>query len=143
MEIIIIIQYSLPIIAMIFAFIEAYFDAKEKSIGHALSAAVRVAVAVGFSWYLFLSPYYIAIYSAILLCFFWIVFDPAYNFFRGVSAWYIGKTAKLDRAARYIMRQRAHIDEYGNWKYKDGVDGRSYLAIKLIILFVLCVAFSL
>lgn len=127
MEFMFILQYMLPVISMVAARIESYFDAKGKVTEHLISAIVRVVIAVGLSTIIFWSPYYIAIYSAILLCSFWIVFDPSYNYTKGNKLWYIGNSSKVDKKARKLFK-------------KEG--GFNYLAAKLWLMVMLLIAFS-
>lgn len=119
--------YVWPVVAIIAALTEAYFDAKGKVTEHAISAAVRVVIAGTIAWWMF-TPYYAVVYGIILLNCFWIVFDPFYNIIRDGNVWYIGDTAKLDKLAR-------------NWFKEEG--GASYLMVKLSLMVWLLIAYSL
>ena len=106
---------------------EAYFDAKKKVINHSISAFVRLTSAVGISYYLFFHPYYISLYSVILLVIYTIVFDPFYNVFKGMKVWYIGNTAVTDKLARKYI----------------GKDGFTYLVFKVVFLFACLFMFEI
>lgn len=115
------------IFTVIASVLEAYFDAKKRAINHTISAIVRAIFAIAISYYMYWHPAYITLYAIILLLIYTIVFDPAYNFFKGVSLWYIGQTAVTDKFARKLVKG----------------DGIGWLIIKAVILLWVCFAFDI
>lgn len=117
-------ELGLIILAIVCAMAEAYFDAKRilkgTDIEHKFSAFVRITVSYTASLALLAHPYWI-IFGTMLLVIYWMVFDPFINAHRDLSPWYIGKTSKMDKFIR------KHITS----------DGRHYLSIKALLLFVL------
>ena len=114
------------LLSAVAAFIESYFDAKKKNTNHTISAIVRVVVAYIISFAMIVSFDTQLVFTTILLAVYWIVFDPSYNYFRGVKWDYIGETAWTDRMARKTVK-----------------NGSSYLYVKIWFLSVLFVAFLL
>ena len=114
------------LLSAVAAFIESYFDAKKKNTNHTISAIVRVVVAYIISFAMIVSFDTQLVFTTILLAVYWIVFDPSYNYFRGVKWDYIGETAWTDRMARKTVK-----------------NGSSYLYVKIWFLSVLFVGFLL
>jgi hypothetical protein len=123
-----ILQYIWPVVAIMAALMEAYFDAKGDVTEHFLSATIRTIVAMWMAIFILDNVYHVSIYTAILLNSFWIVFDPVYNLFKGNKVWYIGNTAQLDIFAR------KHYKEEG---------GFGLLITKLVLMVILLGAYSL
>ena len=113
-----IIEIAIPVLSGVVAVIESYFDSKKKNPEHRLSASVRLIAVSTLCVYLYGVSKYATTWTVFSLTIYWAVFDIAYNYFRGISLWYIGGTAYLDRNAKRIFKS-----------------GKSYLFAKSWLLF--------
>jgi hypothetical protein len=123
-------QFIIPVIVMIAAIIEAWRDAKLNNPEHNFSALIRGAFVMGVCIWLFwktsLFWYWSITYWFVNMGFFWILFDLAYNRFKGNDWFYIGETSSIDKLAR---------------KYIGA--GNTYLGVKILLTILAVCAYVL
>ena len=115
---------TLCAIAAIAAIFESNFDAKKNNPEHRISAVARVVIALCLSFLVFYGVLIPLLNATAMLITFWIVFDPAYSYWKHGHFHHMGKTAVLDKIAR-----RMGSDMYG-WTALKCV----FLAVTLTIL---------